>query len=62
MVVIVVGALGRIGGDHQVVGPQPVPLRVCVTEDARLQQLVIAVPNACKSGQRGTVSPVHYVL
>ena len=62
VVVVVVGALGRIGGDHQIVGPQPVPLRVCIAEDAGLQQLVVAVPNACKSRQRGgAVSPVPHV-
>ena len=61
VVVVVVGALWRIGGDHEVVGPQPVPLCVGVAEDAGLQQLVIAVPNACRSRQRGAVSPVHCV-
>lgn len=47
VVVVVVGALGRVGGQEQVVGAQAVALRVCIREDARLQQLVIRVPNAC---------------
>ncbi len=41
VVVVVVGALGRVGGEEQVVGPQAVALRVRVRENARLQQLVV---------------------
>ena len=44
MVVVVVHILGRIDWQHQVVGSQPVPLGVCVTENTRLQHLVITVP------------------
>ena len=47
VVVVVVGALGRIGGQQQVVGAKAVALGVRVREDARLQQLVIRVANAC---------------
>ena len=47
VVVVVVRALGRVGRQHQVVGPQAVALRVRVREDARLQQLVVRVANAC---------------
>lgn len=47
MVVVVVGALGCIGGQQQVIGPQAVALCVGVGEDASLQQLVIRVADAC---------------
>lgn len=47
VVVVVVGALGRIGGQEQIVGAQAVALRVRVREDARLQQLVVRVADAC---------------
>jgi hypothetical protein len=47
MVVVVVGAAGGVDGEHQVVGPQAVALGVCIAEDARLQQLVVAVGDAC---------------
>ena len=47
VVVVVVRALGRVNGQQQVVGPQAVALCVCVAEDARLQQLVVGVANAC---------------
>jgi hypothetical protein len=46
VVVVVVRRLGGVGGQHQVVGPQAVALRVGVGEDARLQQLVVRVPDA----------------
>ncbi len=48
VVVVVVRALGRVGGQHEVVGPQAVALRVRVREDARLQQLVVRVADACE--------------
>ena len=47
MVVVVVGALGGIGGEQQIAWPQAVPLRVGVREDARLQQLVVRVVDTC---------------
>lgn len=47
MVVVMVGALGRIGGQEQVVRAQAVALGVRVREYARLQQLVVRVANAC---------------
>lgn len=47
VVVVVVGPLGGIGGQQQVVGAQAVALRVRVRKDARLQQLVVRVPDAC---------------
>lgn len=47
VVVVVVRALGRVGRQHQVVGPQAMALRVRVREDARLQQLVVRVADAC---------------
>lgn len=37
VVVVVVRRLRCIGGQHEVVGPQAVALRVSVGEDARLQ-------------------------
>ena len=54
VVVVVVCALGRVGGQQQVVGPQPVALRVRVRENPRLQQLVVRVVDACV--QRADVS------
>ena len=47
VVVVVVRALGRVDGQQQVVGAQAVALRVRVAEDARLQQLVVRVADAC---------------
>ena len=41
-----VRTLRRIHRNHQVVGPQPVPLSILVTEDTRLQQLVVTVVDA----------------
>ena len=39
---------GGIDGQHQVVHPQAVALRIAVGVDARVQQLVIGGQNACK--------------
>ena len=47
MVVVVVDILGGIHRQHEVVGSQPIPLCVSVTENTRLQHLIITVPNAC---------------
>ncbi len=49
VVVVVVHVLGCIHWQHQVVGPQPIPLSVGVTEDTCLQHLVITVPNTCST-------------
>ena len=49
MVVVVVHVLGCIHRQHEVVGPQPIPLGVSVTEDTCLQHLVITVPNTCNT-------------
>ena len=46
VVVVVVRTLGRVGGQQQVVGAQPMALRVRVREDARLQKLVVRVVDA----------------
>ena len=54
VVVIVVGALWSVPGQHEVVGAQPVALCVRIAEDARLQQLVIGVPNACTTSHACT--------
>ena len=47
VVVVVVHILGCIHWQHQVVGSQPIPLCVSVTEDTSLQHLVITVPDTC---------------
>jgi hypothetical protein len=46
VVVVVVGRLGGVGGQHEVVGTQPVALRISVGEDARLQEFVVGVADA----------------
>jgi hypothetical protein len=46
VVVVVVRALGRVDGQHEVVAAEAVALRVLIGEDARLQQLVIGVADA----------------
>jgi hypothetical protein len=48
VVIVVECTLWRVGRQHEVVGAQPVALRVRVREHARLQQLVIAVVDTCK--------------
>lgn len=48
MMVVVVHVLGCIHRQHQVVGSQPIPLCVSITEDTCLQHLVITVANTCK--------------
>ena len=47
MVVVVVHVLGCIHRQHQVVGSQPIPLCVSVTENTCLQHLVVTVSNTC---------------
>ena len=53
VVVVVVGAARRVDGQQQVVAAQAVALRVLVGEDAGLQQLVVAVVDACSERAGG---------
>ena len=67
MVVVVVHILGCIHGQHEVVGSQPIPLCVSVTEDTRLQHLVITVSNTCSADRASwlhssSLNDVHALL
>ena len=62
MVVVVVHVLGCIHGQHQVVGAQPIPLCVSVTEDTRLQHLVITVSDTCGAGKISELPALSYMV
>jgi len=62
VVVVVVWALGPVGGQQQVVGPQAVPLRVCVGKDPRLQQLVVRIADPCSIASTPSPSSFNPLL